>query len=129
MESSQFFFFFFCNLFIVKETQRQIQIKNIWHAYTILHRQTTFNLQKLTFCNAALKFQTPRTASNGNHFLHIYSFYVGDKKCMVVFSIFIQYFIVLSVLLRYTDSDCPFGIFKLFLYLHLYWVYHPNIYI
>ena len=25
--------------------------------------------------------------------------------------------IVLSVLLRYTDSDCPFGIFKLFLYL------------
>jgi hypothetical protein len=23
--------------------------------------------------------------------------------------------IVLSVLLRYTDSDCPFGIFKLFL--------------
>jgi hypothetical protein len=24
--------------------------------------------------------------------------------------------IVLSVLLRYTDSDCPFGIFKLFLF-------------
>ena len=24
--------------------------------------------------------------------------------------------IVLSVILRYTDSDCPFGIFKLFLY-------------
>jgi hypothetical protein len=23
--------------------------------------------------------------------------------------------VVLSVLLRYTDSDCPFGIFKLFL--------------
>jgi hypothetical protein len=28
--------------------------------------------------------------------------------------------IVLSVLLRYTDSDCPFGIFKLFL--RIYWI-------
>ena len=27
--------------------------------------------------------------------------------------------IVLSVLLRYTDFDCPFGIFKLFLYLFI----------
>jgi hypothetical protein len=27
--------------------------------------------------------------------------------------------IVLSVLLRYTDSDCPFGIFKLFLILDI----------
>jgi len=28
--------------------------------------------------------------------------------------------IVLSVLLRYTDSDCPFGIFKLFFYILLF---------
>jgi hypothetical protein len=27
--------------------------------------------------------------------------------------------IVLSVLLRYTDSDCPFGIFKLLYILHM----------
>ena len=30
-------------------------------------------------------------------------------------SFFFRLAIVLSVLLRYTDSDCPFGIFKLFL--------------
>jgi hypothetical protein len=32
-------------------------------------------------------------------------------------------FLVLSVLLRYTDSDCPFGIFKLFLYIAI-WIWH-----
>jgi hypothetical protein len=42
--------------------------------------------------------------------------------CMLCRSLFVLlYFfflaIVLSVLLRYTDSDYPFGIFKLFLYL------------
>jgi hypothetical protein len=31
------------------------------------------------------------------------------------FFVFFLLAIVLSVLLRYTDSDCPFGIFKLFL--------------
>ena len=30
------------------------------------------------------------------------------------FSFFLSFFLVLSVLLRYTDSDYPFGIFKLF---------------
>jgi hypothetical protein len=40
--------------------------------------------------------------------------------CMFRWSLFVLLyffflFIVLSVLLRYTDSDCPFGIFKLFL--------------
>jgi hypothetical protein len=57
-----------------------------------LHRQKTLNLQKQTFCNTALKFQTPKTVSNDNHFLHIYSFCVGDKKFMVIFSILIKYF-------------------------------------
>ena len=47
---------------------------------------------KNTFFSTALKFQTPRTVSNCNHFLHIYSCCVEDKKCMVVFSILIQYF-------------------------------------
>ena len=37
--------------------------------------------------------------------------------CMFCWSFFVLFLlaIVLSVLLRYTDSDCPFGIFKLFL--------------
>jgi hypothetical protein len=54
--------------------------KNIFHAYTILHRHSTFNLSKQTFCNITLKFQTSRTISNGNHFLDIYSFCVEDRK-------------------------------------------------
>ena len=57
-----------------------------------LYRQNTFNLSKQTFCYTELKFQTPRTVSNGNHFLHIYSFCVENKKFMVFFSILIQYF-------------------------------------
>ena len=35
--------------------------------------------------------------------------------------------IVLSVLLRYTDSDCPFGIFKLFLYADIPAPQYPKI--
>jgi hypothetical protein len=35
--------------------------------------------------------------------------------------------IVLSVLLRYTDSDCPFGIFKLFLFSLNYIVLYDKI--
>ena len=33
---------------------------------------------------------------------------------------FCPFSIVLSVLLRYTDSDCPFGIFKLFFHTGIY---------
>jgi hypothetical protein len=36
--------------------------------------------------------------------------------------------IVLSVLLRYTDSDYPFGIFKLFLLLHFHHWYITQFY-
>jgi hypothetical protein len=50
------------------------------------------DLSKQTFCNITLKFQTPRTVSNGNHFLHIYSLCVEVRKFMVVFSILMQYF-------------------------------------
>ena len=35
--------------------------------------------------------------------------------------------IVLSVLLRYTDSDCPFGIFKLLLTVSTWLYYHYNV--
>ena len=35
--------------------------------------------------------------------------------CIVCWSLFVLLAIVLSVLLRYMDSDYPFGIFKLFL--------------
>jgi hypothetical protein len=35
--------------------------------------------------------------------------------CRLLF-VLLSFFFVLSVLLRYTDSDCPLGIFKLFLY-------------
>ena len=45
--------------------------KNIWHAYTNLHGQNTFNLSKQTFCNITLEFHIPRIVSNANHFLHI----------------------------------------------------------
>ena len=47
---------FFCILFIL-------------HDYTIIHRQNILILlSKQTFCNTTLKFHSPRTASNGNHF-------------------------------------------------------------
>jgi len=42
------------------------------------------------FATLHSNFLTQRTVSNGNHFLHIYSFRVEDKKFMVVFSILIQ---------------------------------------
>jgi hypothetical protein len=67
--------FVFCNLFVFKEKQRQMQIKKMWQTYTILHRQKTFNLPKQTFYSIALKFQTPSTVSNGNHFLYILYIY------------------------------------------------------
>ena len=52
--------------------KRQIQIqKHMTCIYTILHRQSTFNLSKQTFCNITLKFQTPRTVSNGNIYMYI----------------------------------------------------------
>jgi hypothetical protein len=42
--------------------KRQIQIqKHMTCIYTILHRQSTFNLSKQTFCNITLKFQKQRT--------------------------------------------------------------------
>ena len=73
----------------------------------ILHIQFYIDKRHLfyknTFFSTALKFQTPRTVSNGNHFLHIYSCCVEDKKCMVVISGILDH--------------------------HLYWVYHSNIYI
>jgi hypothetical protein len=51
-----------------KKSRGRYKYKNIWHVYTILHRQSTFNLSKQTFCNTTLKFHSPRTVSNGNHF-------------------------------------------------------------
>jgi hypothetical protein len=39
----------------------------------------------------------------------------SESTLLVVLLSFFLSVIVLSVLLRYTDSDCPFGIFKLFL--------------
>ena len=41
------------------------------------------------------------------------------------FCIFFLLAIVLSVLLRYTDSDCPFGIFKFFLSVETLPLYQP----
>jgi len=38
-------------------------------------------------------------------------------RSLFVILYFFFFFLVLSVLLRYTDSDYPFGIFKLFLLL------------
>ena len=81
--------FFFCNLFIFKE---KIQIQKHMTCIYNLHRRNIFNLSKQTFCNITLKFQKPRTISNGNHFLHIYSLCVEDRKFKVIFSILMQYF-------------------------------------
>ena len=78
-------FIFFCNLYIFKEKQRQIQIqkKHMTGIYNFTQIKS-FNLSKENFCSNALKFQTPRTVSNGNHFLYIctciYYFCVDDKK-------------------------------------------------
>ena len=57
-------FFFFCNLFIFEEKQRQIQIQKHMTCIYNLHRRNTFNLSKQAFCNIKLKFKTPRTLSN-----------------------------------------------------------------
>jgi hypothetical protein len=48
--------------------------------------------------------------------LVLYVCFVGRCLSFILFLLSI----VLSVLLRYTDSDCPFGIFKLFL--RIYWI-------
>ena len=40
--------------------------------------------------------------------------------CMFCRSLFVLLTIVLSVLVRFTDPDYPFGIFKLFLYTIVY---------
>jgi hypothetical protein len=40
----------------------------------------------------------------------------NTKRILNVCFVLFLLAIVLSVLLRYTDSDCPFGIFKLFLF-------------
>jgi hypothetical protein len=45
-------------------------------------------------------------------FLFLYFLYFLGLTLILFF---LQTRIVLSVLLRFTDSDCPFGIFKLFL--------------
>ena len=51
----------------------------------------------------------------------IFSFICMFCRSLFVLLYFFFLAIVLSVLLRYTDSDYPFGIFKLFLYfLHMY---------
>ena len=47
-----------------------------------------------------------------NRSLVLYVCFVDRCLSFCTFSLVI----VLSVLLRYTDSDCPFGIFKLFLH-------------
>ena len=63
-------FLLMCNLFIFKEKQRY-KYKNIWHACTILHRQRHLIYLHKTFCSTAVKFQTSRTVSNGNHYIYI----------------------------------------------------------
>ena len=47
--------------------------------------------------------------------LFIYSLLIIGENFKIVYMYVLYLAIVLSVLLRYTDSDCPFGIFKLFL--------------
>ena len=76
--------------------QRKVEADTNTNTYDMyiynVHRRNITNLSKQTFCNIKLKFQTPRTVSNGNHFLQIYSLFVEDRKFMVVFSISMQYF-------------------------------------
>jgi hypothetical protein len=71
--------------------QIQIQKKNILYTYTILpdKKHLIYKTNIMQHCTEILN---TKTDSNGKHFLHIYSFCVGNKKCMVIFSILIQYF-------------------------------------
>jgi hypothetical protein len=86
--------FLCCNLLIFKDMKRQIQLhKKTYdiHIQFYTDKRHLFN-QNTTFCSTTLKFQTPRTISIDNHFIYIYSFCVVDRKCIVVFSILVQYF-------------------------------------
>jgi hypothetical protein len=49
----------------------------------------------------------------------LFSFLISDKNLFIMLFgyIYPNQAIVLSVLLRYSVSDCPFGIFKLFFYI------------
>ena len=54
-------------LFLKKSRGRYKYKKKTYDMHiTILHIQKTFNLYKQTFCNTALKFQTPRRVSYDN---------------------------------------------------------------
>ena len=46
---------------------------------------------------------------------------VGTNVLYIVVCLFVRFLlaIVLSVLLRFTDSDYPFGIFELFFYIYI----------
>ena len=83
--------FFFVVCLFLKKSRANTHKKCDMHIQFYTDKRHLIYKNK-TFCNTGPKFQTPRIVSNGNHFLHIYSFCVEDKKFMVVLSILIQYF-------------------------------------
>jgi hypothetical protein len=80
----------FCNLFIFKEKQRQIQI----HKHDVhiqFYRKTYLNVScKQTFCSTAPKQNLQHRGQlqmATTLYIYIYSFCVEDKIFMVVFSV------------------------------------------
>jgi hypothetical protein len=82
---------------------------------SILNHKCTEVMHKINLNNVSLAacvvdtLLYPKVIGWGSCFL-IFSF-----MCMFCRSLFVPLAIVLSVLLQFTDSDYPFGIFKLFL--------------
>ena len=70
------------------------------HLTRIEHVSITNLFQELTTLFKNLKINSP---------------HLGTRKCKFYPFVLFLFAIVLSVLLRFTDSDYPFGIFKLFL--------------
>jgi hypothetical protein len=68
----------------------------------------------VTFCSSHPVFSGVRVTQC----LVLYVCFVDRCLSFCTFSFFLA--IVMSVLLRYTDSDYPFGIFKLFLLLGIF---------
>ena len=53
--------------------QRQIQLQKTYNMHIQFYIDKRHLIyKKKTFCKTALKFQTPRTVSNDNHFIYIY---------------------------------------------------------
>jgi hypothetical protein len=77
---------------------------HLWHRYSI----TVNQVMVATVQVSKWRLQINQWGSCYSIFSFICMFYRS-------FFVFFLLAIVLSVLLRYTDSDCPFGIFKLFL--------------